>query len=33
MIDAFLYFPNVTSIDVFTEIETRESDVIFESGH
>ena len=33
MIDAFLHFPNVTSMDVFVELETREGDVNFESGH
>ena len=33
MIDAFLHFPNVTSIYVFVEVETRETDVNFESGH
>ena len=33
MIDAFLHFPNVTSVDVFVEVETREGDVNVESGH
>ena len=33
MIDAFLHFPNVTSMDVFVEVEIREGDVNFGSGH
>ena len=33
MIDAFLHFLNVTSMDVFVEVETREGDVNFEIGH
>ena len=33
MIDAFLHFPNVTSMDVCVEVETRKGDVIFENGH